>query len=301
MGESEKDATISLLDGHYKITGAYFNLMQVKGDKAVTKGVIDGIEIHLEFKDFGPADSVIAERTGKSNNNFQLSLEYGMKLQECGVIRDDGLLFTMKGITGVYFGEKVSDEGAKKIETDGDPIDAPPCPYKIQPENQGKFLWITGPQGTGKSTSAAMLGQHAGYVFYEGDCFGALRNPYIPVDVEEPSIAQIMQRPLIGEGLEERKKIIGKSEEVFFEISKGNAKYEDLKEYYGIMCEDIDRERKRIGGDWVVACIAPERGLRDFCRSILGPDLIFVVLELDPEANVQRCGKGIKRTKPLKL
>ena len=44
----------------------------------------------------------------------------------------------------------------------GDPIDAPPCPYKIQPEFQGKLLWITGSPGMGKSTSAQLLARNKG-------------------------------------------------------------------------------------------------------------------------------------------
>ena len=44
----------------------------------------------------------------------------------------------------------------------GDPIEAPPGPYKIQPDNQGKLLWITGSPGVGKSTSAQLLGRKKG-------------------------------------------------------------------------------------------------------------------------------------------
>ena len=44
-----------------------------------------------------------------------------------------------------------------------------------------------------------------GYVYYEVDCFGGARNPYIPLDVPNPTMVQECQRPLIGEGREERK------------------------------------------------------------------------------------------------
>ena len=47
----------------------------------------------------------------------------------------------------------------------GEPIEAPPCPYKIQPENQGKLLWITGAAGMGKSTSAQLLARNKGMYF----------------------------------------------------------------------------------------------------------------------------------------
>jgi len=44
-----------------------------------------------------------------------------------------------------------------------DPIEAPSCPfYKMQPENQGILLFISGVPGTGKSTSAQFLAREFG-------------------------------------------------------------------------------------------------------------------------------------------
>ena len=50
--------------------------------------------------------------------------------------------------------------------------------------------------------------------------------------------------------------------------------------FYGVLCDDIKRERERIGGDWAVALMANTRWLRDMVRSRLGPDLTFVVLDM---------------------
>ena len=44
----------------------------------------------------------------------------------------------------------------------GDPISAPPGPYTVQPEVKGKFLWLTGSPGMGKSTTAQLLGRNKG-------------------------------------------------------------------------------------------------------------------------------------------
>lgn len=52
---------------------------------------------------------------------------------------------------------------ADEIEADeGDPMEAPPGPYKIQPEVQGKLVLLTGAPGAGKSTTAQLLGRLKG-------------------------------------------------------------------------------------------------------------------------------------------
>ena len=53
-----------------------------------------------------------------------------------------------------------------------------------------------GPPGAGKSTSAQLLSRSEGYVYYEADCFGTFMNPFIDPNVDEPSLAQVSQRPL---------------------------------------------------------------------------------------------------------
>ena len=42
----------------------------------------------------------------------------------------------------------------------------------------------------------------SGFVFYEGDCYMGLKNPYIPLNVEDPSLAQKLQKNLFGDGLQ---------------------------------------------------------------------------------------------------
>merc|ERR1719219_1703015 len=111
----------------------------------------------------------------------------------------------MKGPLGITSLKKISEDEVADIENDFDPIEAPTLPssYKIQPENQGKIIWLTGAPGMGKSTSAQILARNHGYVYYEADCFGACRNPYVPLDAENPSMAQMYQKPLRGQGDEE--------------------------------------------------------------------------------------------------
>ena len=53
----------------------------------------------------------------------------------------------------------------------------------------------------------------------------------------------------------------------FMELFSGKKfDIEDYREFYTIMCDDILRERKRIGGDWAVAGMAFTRSMRDHIR-----------------------------------
>merc|ERR1711911_534188 len=55
---------------------------------------------------------------------------------------------------------------------------------------------------------------------------------------------------------------------------------EKLKHYYKHLCDDITRERRRVGGDWVIAYVAFNRELRQLIRSRLGPELDMVFLNM---------------------
>ena len=102
------------------------------------------------------------------------------------------------------------------------------------------------------------------------DCFRGLRNPYIPVDVPNPTMAQENQRKLTGEGSKERKEIFDRIEKIEDKIyrkkklkDEEESAYKEMMEY---MADDIFKERKRIGGDWVIAgCLLSNRQ-RDVIR-----------------------------------
>ena len=128
-------------------------------------------------------------------------------MTELGVITGEGFKITTKCMLGIATTEEETAAFAA-LEDDCDSIEAPSNPYKLQTENLGKFFWFTGPPGTGKSTTAQMLARNHGYVYYEADNFAGMKNPYVPVDVENPSMAQFNQKKLKGEGLEERKKCL---------------------------------------------------------------------------------------------
>jgi len=63
--------------------------------------------------------------------------------------------------------------------------------------------------------------------------------------------------------------------------------------YYTLMAKDILKERKRVGGDWVVVYAMAKRADRDVIRKVLGDDLIFVVLDISLELVKERLkGRG---------
>ena len=61
----------------------------------------------------------------------------------------------------------------------------------------------------------------SGYVYYEADCFAAVKNPYIPPDVDNPSMAQVHQKPLFGTGANERRQIGDQAHKMFEDMMRG--------------------------------------------------------------------------------
>ena len=96
----------------------------------------------------------------------------------------------------VEFLNWLSDEDMKKLAEKCDPIEAPLHHYKTQPENQGKLVWLSGPPGVGKSTTAQLLSRNFGYVYYEADCTMSFLNPFIPPNEENPTVSSFKQTPL---------------------------------------------------------------------------------------------------------
>ena len=65
-----------------------------------------------------------------------------------------------------------------------------------KPEKQGKVFWISGPPGAGKSTTCQLMARENGYVYYEADATTSFVNPFVNLDVQEPSMATMQQRPV---------------------------------------------------------------------------------------------------------
>lgn len=57
------------------------------------------------------------------------------------------------------------------------------------------------------------------------------------------------------------------------------------------MAKDISKQRNRLGGDWSIAYAIFSREQRDLIREILGPDLVFVILNMSDDCMHQRLRK----------
>ena len=141
----------------------------------------------------------------------------------------------------------------------------------------------------GKATTAQLLARSHGYVYYEADCFGSIRNPFVPLEAEDPSMAQFKQKNLRGPGLEERKAAIDRSKETWTNCLSGkDYDAEEMNEYYRVMALDIAKQKERIGGDWAVASILVSKEVRSFLRSVLGPELVILCLTMSDSERRER-------------
>ena len=196
-----------------------------------------------------------------------------MNLEEYGVITDGGKKIYMKGMGGQYTMDKITEEQLEELENDFDDIEAPPGPYKVQPENQGRILWFSGAPGMGKSTTAQFLARDHGYVYYEADAFAMVKNPFNDLQTDNPSMHQAVQRNLKGPGVKERLTLAKKAQEIWGPLMAGQEYDKQLmRDYYTEMVKDIIKQKQRIGGDWAIAHVVWNKEIRDIMRYITHHD-----------------------------
>ena len=269
-------------NGYYIISGMNNVVFNVNEETVKIESILSEVGLGTwKFGDFGEAHPDIVKSTGKKNYNVDINLYSGMWLSK-GVVSDDGetlTLWTMANEVNSF--KKMSLEEYEAFKNSADPYDAPTNHYKIQPEfNNGKLLWVTGAPGSGKSTTALILSRKAGYVYYEADCFARHSNPYVPPDVDEPSIAQQRQKPL-KDIPKERIDAVNIFGEEFGKLMQGK-EFDtcNTEKYYSALCKDIKSEKNRMGGNWVVAQAVPTKHLRKHIKKELGSDVIFVLLNM---------------------
>merc|ERR1719228_324557 len=170
------------------------------------------------FGDFGPANEEVSKASGGIKNyNVEISIWMGV-IHYFGIISEDGKTIFCWGFANCLETVKyLGPEDMKKLSEDRQPFDAPTCPYEIQPENQGKLVWLSGPPGAGKSTTGQLMGRHAGYVYYEADCSIHVLNPFVPLSFENPTVGAFRQPVLKG-----------LSREHYEDLSEGMYEFEKL-------------------------------------------------------------------------
>ena len=289
-----------LKDGYYKSDILPASILVIEGNKCrqeklahigvCTTNIISGT---WSTGSFGPAHPAVQKLTRKSEYDIKLTMKKGT-FQRLGVIGQDGKSFTTMGLyKDLEQMTWISEDDIKELQEAGDPAEAPPCPYKSNPDDdQGKVIWISGPPGVGKSTTAHLMSQLFGYVFYEGDCFLANTNPYVPKDIR-PTDALFKQKPLKGLSRDRIEAAIKGSE--FMMSLENGLDEEKAKIFYTEMAKDILKEKKRIGGNWVVSQAVLTKDCRDNISKTL-KDVIHVTLNVEKDAQKNRLerrhGKG---------
>ena len=78
-----------------------------------------------------------------------------------------------------------------------------------------------------------------------------MKNPFIPVDVDNPTCYQKFQICLEGEGGKKREEAY---KATYMEKNPdGLPIIKNFENYFRLLCDDIKKQRKRIGGDWAIA------------------------------------------------
>ena len=286
------------LDGLWYYEGSPNVINDVTGEDALWRNLAEldypdykstqmkGVWTHGKFQE---TMKEIEEITGAKNYDIEMKFFDGA-VTLYGVLSEDGTsivlynmlnhLDTIRWMTP----EKKQEVLDARVHEDS----LIPPGFTPQPENQGKILFLSGPPGAGKSTTAQYLAKEMGWVYYEADCYGGVVDPFIPLEVDEPSLAQMKQKPIKGRTVEGLQSMDDGMPE-FKKMIQG-APYDDekIKPFYRHLAEDIVKHKQRLGGNFAVAQAVPKREMRDFMKEVFGPQGIFVTIRLSKETNAKR-------------
>ena len=178
----------------------FFNFLhEVKGNNSCLKNInsFDYPDCELpelfngswSYGDFGDTSTEIKNASGADKYNVEMTYWNGtIKLK--GVVSKDGRTIYALGMMGkMSIGKWLDENDLKDLRDDREDTNAMTFPYKVQPDKQGKIIWISGLPGAGKKVGHLMAKEMVNeIVYYEADCFMNLQNPYLPPDANKPSI-----------------------------------------------------------------------------------------------------------------
>jgi len=259
----------------------------------------DSKDVPIQFGSFGKVGlKEIVELTGKTHFNFKIGKSNDHKF----VMNDEG--------TKAYFEESdevtrekrmdilewISDEEFQKILEEREDIDYPSCPYdEEQPKKKpGMIFWLTGVPGSGKSTTCQLMARNHGFVYLEVDGYMFMINPFPDLNKGNPSVSARVNKALKGVPKEDVKALIDSHKMVGNIFRKDYTKEQfsnDLKPQMEYYLRNIKKQHERLGGDFALAWSSITRAQREFCKKILGPNLVFICLEMDTKCQEERLKK----------
>ena len=285
------------LDGFWHREGEN-NITEIRGNEGQMRQLWEfdmtslqkGKECTFNFGEFHDTIEEIKEKTGKQHYEFEMKVEFfGPKISIFGVVSQDG--------KSIWFDDTINkkvktlqllSEKQELLDSRTHEDDLIPPGFTPQPENQGRIIFICGPPGSGKSTTAQLMAKAKGWVYYEADCFLQCLNPFVDLDTEEPSIAQMRQKPIKGRSVEALECMKGVGPE--FEKMLKNVPFneEKMKSYFKNLAENILQHKTRLGGTFAVAYACPNREVRDCMKEVFGSQCTFITLRLSKEAITKR-------------
>ena len=203
------------LDGFWYVEGEN-NITEIKGVEGHRrqlwefdlKPIREGSKCTITFGEFGEITSQeIIEKTGAKHYNLESRVDFfaGQMVSIYGVASEDGQTMYYKSVMvearhaedKMTTVNKLSPQKKKEIlENRTHEDDLIPPGFTPQPNVQGKIIFICGPPGAGKSTTAQYLAKEKGWVYYEADCFTQCVDPFVALDAKEPSNESISQKPI---------------------------------------------------------------------------------------------------------